>query len=86
MHFNNKLSFISTCFIFVIFCGCSDNSKNINLVLENAGTNKNELLNVINHYQQSPADSLKLTAACFLIENMPYHFLMIQHGCPNIDL
>ncbi|MDJ1473283.1 discoidin domain-containing protein [Xanthocytophaga flava] len=41
-------------------------------VAEYAGENKKELLKVINHYQK-PADSLKLKAAKFLIENMKGH-------------
>jgi len=39
-----------------------------NLVL--AGTNRSELEKVITHYQQKPADSLKLKSAIFLISNM----------------
>lgn len=42
--------------------------------MEQAGSNKNELLKVIDHYKQDAADSLKLKAAYFLIENMPGHF------------
>lgn len=38
-----------------------------------AADNKPELEKVIDHYSENPKDSLKLKAAIFLIENMPYH-------------
>lgn len=40
--------------------------------LDSAGENRTELEAVLNLYQK-PADSLKLRAAIFLIENMKYH-------------
>jgi hypothetical protein len=39
-----------------------------------AGDNRSELEKVLKHYSADPADSLKYKAACFLIENAPYHF------------
>lgn len=56
--------------------GCNEHSCNRNLtqVLNLSGKNKKELKQVINHYKKNPADSLKLKAACFLIENMPWHY------------
>lgn len=39
-----------------------------------AGDNRPELEKVLRHYSRSPADSLKLKAAMFLIENMPGHY------------
>lgn len=35
--------------------------------------NRTELEKVLYYYQQDATDSLKYKAACFLIENMPYH-------------
>ena len=43
--------------------------QNVAEVLEKAGSNKKELLKVIDHYR-APGDSLKLKAAYFLIGNM----------------
>ncbi len=39
-----------------------------------AGDNRAELEKVLTHYTQNPADELKLRAAEFLIENMPWHY------------
>ena len=60
------------CFLISIV-SCKNENKRLKIALELAGDNKEELLKVINHYQ-APKDSLKLKAAYFLIENMPYHF------------
>ena len=38
-----------------------------------AKNNRTELEKVLYFYQKNLADSLKYKAACFLIENMPYH-------------
>jgi hypothetical protein len=55
----------------VLFCSCSDIvDGKIDQLLEKVGKNKIELLKVINHYRQNAADSLKLKAAYFLIENI----------------
>lgn len=55
------------------FYSCSKPS-----VLEHAllfsGDNQSELEKVLNYYNEKPEDSLKYKAACFLIENLPYHF------------
>lgn len=57
---------------FLLSSGCS-HKKNSPLeeVLQLAGSNRNELEQVIAHYKSDPADSLKLKAAGFLILNMP---------------
>lgn len=44
-------------------------------VLELSGSNRAQLEKVLQHYS-SPADSLKLQAALFLIENMPGHYTL----------
>lgn len=60
-------------FIMMVSCDFSDNSRELKLALEQAGANKKELEKVIVHYKKNPEDSLKLRAAYFLIENMPYY-------------
>ncbi|WP_319505009.1 discoidin domain-containing protein [Bacteroides graminisolvens] len=55
-----------------LITACS-NSVRLEQALELAGKNRNELQKVLNRYKQSPVDSLKYRAACFLIENMPYY-------------
>lgn len=66
----------STCLIILIaffVSSCVDQPK-LDKVLESAGSNRKELLKVINHYRNKDnADSLKLKAAHFLIENMSNH-------------
>jgi hypothetical protein len=57
---------------FFLCTACSDKySPKIEAVLKQAGDNRKELANVLKHYSQDPADSLKLRAAEFLIVNMP---------------
>ncbi len=43
--------------------------------LKLSGSNRVQLEKVLQHYS-SPADSLKLQAALFLIENMPGHYTL----------
>ena len=50
---------------------CRPQQTPLESALEAAGTNRPELEKVLAHYQ---GDSLKLRAAAFLIENMPYHY------------
>lgn len=45
----------------------------LEIALIQSGSNRGELEKVLNRYRQSPGDSLKYRAACFLIENMPYY-------------
>lgn len=56
----------------VLLFACSDSSK-LNKALNDAGQNRHELESVLTHYSSNPADSQKLRAAKFLIENMPGH-------------
>lgn len=48
-------------------------SQNVLQSLELAGDNREELENVISHYEKHEGDSLKLKAAMFLISNMKFH-------------
>mgnify|MGYP000795325728 CR=1 FL=1 len=54
--------------IAVMACG---GKTNLETALIQAGDNRAELEKVLNHYA---VDSLKYKAACFLIENMHYHY------------
>ncbi|MDR2919120.1 MAG: hypothetical protein LBV72_07140 [Tannerella sp.] len=62
----------------LIVTGCSQHSVPLDLALNMAGENRPELEKVLAYYS-SPEDSLKYRAACFLIENMPYHFSKIEN-------
>jgi hypothetical protein len=80
---------ISIIWIFVCFlisCTRQQYSPEIESVLEQAGDNRSELEQVLQHYSQDPADSLKLKAAEFLIINMPnkYPKYIICHA-PRLD-
>ena len=53
-----------------LLSACNQVSDHLEQALEQAGTNRAELEKVLRHYRD---DTLKYRAACFLIENMPYH-------------
>ena len=57
----------------LLLASCKSNNYSIEIesVLSLAGNNRQELEKVLNHYSQTPDDSLKLRAAEFLIVNMP---------------
>ncbi|WP_102407474.1 hypothetical protein [Parabacteroides bouchesdurhonensis] len=68
------------CFFFILFISCSSNkNKKLEFALDFAGKNRVELEKVLEHYKN---DSLKLKAACFLIENMPQHY---SFSIPDAD-
>ncbi|MCK9640123.1 MAG: hypothetical protein M0R39_09465 [Prolixibacteraceae bacterium] len=71
--FHNILFFIFSTII-IGLCGYVWHERKLRSALEQAGTNKGELLKVIDHYKKDPADRMKLDAARFLIENMAGHF------------
>lgn len=48
--------------------------KSLDVAFQKAGNNQSELKKVIRHYSHREADSLKLKAAIFLIENMDVHY------------
>ena len=50
---------------------CMDTQDRLERALTLAGENRTELEKVLQYYKD---DSLKYKAACFLIENMPYHY------------
>lgn len=55
----------------ILLIYCHPNNKQLDYALRKAGENRIELEQVLTHYKN---DSLKLAAASFLIENMPFHF------------
>ena len=69
------MNYIVKIFIFNIlilfFFACKGNQSKLEYAFESAGENRKELEKVLEHYKD---DSLKLKAAIFLIENMPYYF------------
>ena len=62
--------------LFCGFWGAAQNNipKSVTSILEKAGKNRIELEKVIQEYSQNPADSLKLKASYFLIQNMDIHY------------
>lgn len=71
------MKYIKCILILSFFFTCSPKEKNdLKSILEKAGKNKKELETVLKHYKD---DSLKLKAALFLIENMPYHFSIEEY-------
>ncbi|MCD7972824.1 MAG: transglutaminase domain-containing protein [Candidatus Azobacteroides sp.] len=56
-----------------ILFSCTGPSR-LEYALNFAGENRSELEKVLAYYSRQPQDTLKYQAACFLIENMPYHY------------
>lgn len=57
---------------------CMELPENVVMSLDLAGNNKRQLKKVLRHYQRHEEDSLKFKAACFLIENMRWHYSTAQ--------
>lgn len=53
---------------------CTNQSPALRSALNESGANRVELERALDHYRHSPADSQKLRAAIFLVENMPGHY------------
>lgn len=51
--------------------------------LDSANENRTELQKVLDFYMMNPEDSLKYKSACYLIENMPYHY---SYSGKSIDM
>lgn len=60
----------SVVLLFVIICSCHND---LDYVLEQAGNNQQELEKVLDHFREDP-DTLKYSAAKYLIENILYHY------------
>ena len=68
-----KLKYI---ILFLAILSCQPKNEALETALKLAGNNRGELEKILEHYSQDPADSLKLKAAKFLIENMPGHYTL----------
>lgn len=79
----NHIVFFLILVSFFTFSCQHNSSSGVKTALRLAGNNRSELEKVLDHYQQNKADSLKLRAACFLIENMPSYFW--QTGLNQFD-
>ena len=71
LYFLNKL--VISCMIILTMNACTP--SRLEKALKLSGSNREQLEKVLQHYS-SPADSLKLQAALFLIENMPGHYTL----------
>lgn len=71
--FNMRLIYIFVCVCtLTLLSACIEHQDSrLENALNLAGTNKGELLKVLNRYRES--DDQKYHAACFLIKNMPYY-------------
>ena len=61
-------------YVILFFISCNSQPQyppEIQEVLSQAGSNRSQLEEILEHYSKNPADSLKLKAAEFLIVNMP---------------
>ena len=75
---NPHLLSIACCLCLLVACQKSDR---LQVALTHAGENRMELEKVLHYYED---DTLKLRAAKFLIENMPYHFSVMETMvCPE---
>ena len=66
-----------------LFCLVACN-PNLDFALEQAGENRAELEKVLEHFKNDP-DTLKYSAAKFLIENMPYHYTQEGKSVESAD-
>ena len=71
-----KIIYIISLFICIMSCSRNNNCNNLEQALLLSGNNRKSLESVLNHYKN---DSLKYLAACFLIENMPYHYSLEEY-------
>jgi hypothetical protein len=66
------------------FSSCTRHPAPVTEALRHAGPNRQGLKQLLAHYAQNPADSLKYRAACFLVENMRWHFGKKVTPSPNL--
>lgn len=64
---------ITVSILSLLHIACTSRTDLLDDALRQAGENRTEMEKVLEHFNQSPADSLKYRAACFLIANMPGH-------------
>src|SRR5690554_2548975 len=63
-----------TVLLALIFAVSCNRNNRLETALELAGDNRAELEKVLEHYKKDPADYLKYQAACYLIENLQWHY------------
>lgn len=64
---------LGLCFLLSMFSSCRSRLQD---ALESAGENRAEMERVLEYFKNDP-DTLKYSAAKFLIENMPYHYTYV---------
>ena len=79
---NSLLRNFTSCIL--IMLGLAACNPNLDFALEQAGENRTELDKVLKHFKNDQ-DTLKYSAAKFLIENMPYHYTMEGDGVISAD-
>ena len=78
------MKIISTYTLLVAFLLCVACNRNLDRSLQQAGENRGEMEKVLAHFKDDP-DTLKYSAAVFLIENMPYHYTQDGKGLYSVD-
>ena len=74
MRYHIKVS-MTIIVLFIQFCGCqNEEKKELRYALKIAGENRSELKTVLKHYLYEDPDHEKLSAAKYLIINMPAHY------------
>jgi hypothetical protein len=66
-------------FLFAVVLLLTSCSDELNKVLDFSGANRSELEKVLEHFKEDP-NPLKYRAACFIIENIPYHHAFYDDG------
>lgn len=69
MNTHHIIGYVGISLLLLGSCRMPTPTPGVEEALSQAGSNRNELFQVIKHYQKG-TDSLKLKAALFLIENM----------------
>ena len=75
---------IIDCIILLLLSFLSSCNPQLDAALEQAGSNRDEMEKVLAHFKDDP-DTLKYSAAVFLIENMPYHYTQDGKGVYSVD-
>ena len=78
------MKIISTYTLLVAFLLCMACNRNLDRSLQQASENRGEMEKVLAHFKDDP-DTLKYSAAVFLIENMPYHYTQDGKGVYSVD-
>ncbi|MBN1183041.1 MAG: O-antigen ligase family protein [Bacteroidales bacterium] len=71
---NNILQEVRGIYLDILLMDHGILNEQLKYTLQLSGNNMPELLKVLEHYNQNPADSLKMKASLFLIENMLGHY------------